>query len=181
MGNRSGFIEYPDGTDKLVEQLKEELETHFESETVEGREAILAEIIQAYRVYHMTAANKPEAKSDALRECDSMSKAAIKMLKTLESLQDPIATHYDMWMHSNGEHPSLQAALDNHIKALYWTERQLGTEPKSKPQQKAQAKRAFKNKIEYIFETHNLESETENFKDNQGSFVTDTLETFDLI
>jgi hypothetical protein len=179
MSDFIGFIEYSDGREKCVKRLKEDI-ADLENQTKESRKVILAEILSVYRVYYIAATNKPDAHSDAETQLEYMGRAAHRMLKSIKSINDPVSTLYDTWMHRYSEHGLLKAALENHLKAVYWTERQLEKEPKSKPQPKAQALKNLKGDLQVIFEKHNLQSETPDFDDNQGAFVLDVLEAFSL-
>lgn len=177
MAKHSVFIDYPNGREKCVKKLKKDI-SDLENQTDESRGIILAEILSAYAVYYTSATHKPIALSDAERQLENMDRSARRMLKSINSMNDPVSVHYDAWMHRNGEHGSLKAALENHLKAVCWTERQL--EKKSKPQPKAQALKNFKSRLKAIFEEHNLQSETPDFDDNAGSFIADVLEVFNL-
>ncbi len=111
-----------------------------------------------------------------------MLKAAHKMLDSMESMNDPITSHYDHWMNLNNEHGSLKDALKNHVSALYWAERQLAIEESVKPkrQRKPAARDQFILTLKAIYKRHNSPYEMVDFNDNQGAFVTDTREVFDL-
>ena len=176
-----GFIEYPAGFEQRIQSLKAELEqAHFYTHDAEAREAILAEIIAAYDLYYCATTHKPDALSDAKRQCDRMVNAAHKMLNSIESMNDPITPQYDYWMHRNNVHGSLEDALNNHVRALYWTELQLEKAAKPEQQSKTGARQQFVRTLRAIYKRHNPPSETADFNDNQGAFIADTLEVFDF-
>jgi hypothetical protein len=124
MSDFSGFIDYPNGREECVKKLKEDI-SYLENQTDESRGIILAEILSAYAVYYTSATHKPSALSDAVTQLEYMDRSARKMLKSIKSMNDPVLTDYDAWMHRYGEYGSLKAALENHLEAVYWTERQL--------------------------------------------------------
>ena len=180
MSTRGVFVEYPAGMERRIEQLKEEIETQFYHQSGDIKEAILSEILGAYRIYYLIATNKSDAYSNVVKDLDSMGKAARKMLKSIEAMKHPISTHYELWMRRTGDRGTLKLALENHLEAVKWTKRQLENDPKSKPQPKAQARKILISKLQAIFETHNPESKKPDFKDTQGAFVSDVLEAFGL-
>jgi len=177
----SGFIEYPNDINERIQKFESDLEqAHFQGLDIEAKEEVLAEIRVAYRLYYMAKSHKPDAVSKALRDCDRMANSANKMLKSINSIYDPIALHYDFWMHHNKSAGALRTALKNHVKALYWTERQLDTPSEPGPHRETAARKQFKHSLKAIYERHNPPSETADFKDNQGAFIADTMEAFDL-
>jgi hypothetical protein len=177
----SGFIEYPTDMNERIQKFEADLEqAHFQGLDVENKEEVLAEIRVAYRLYYMAKTHKPDALSQAIRDCDRMANAANKMLTSIRAINDPIEPHYDFWMHHNKSAGTLKTALENHVSALYWAERQLDTVSKPEQRRETAARKQFKHSLKAIYERHNPPSETVDFEDNQGAFIADTMEAFDL-
>jgi hypothetical protein len=182
MSKEAKWVEYPGGLNKLSQKLRTQLEDDFDSQDAETREVILAEIIDSYGVYYKATNHKPDALSKARRDCDRMINSAHKMLDSIKSMNDRVAPHYDSWTYRSNVQGSLKTALENHVSALQWAEQQLAIEKPVKPkrQTKPAAKRQFIDNLKALFERHNPPSETVDFDDNLGSFITDTLKVFDL-
>jgi len=103
-----------------------------------------------------------------------------KILKSINSMNDPIASHYYYWMRRNASPEALKTALKNHLKALYWVERQLDTVSKPGQQREARARRQFKKSLKAFYTRYYPPSDTADFNDNRCAFITDTLAAFDL-
>jgi hypothetical protein len=178
---KSGYIEYPNEMNERIQKFEANLEqAYFQDLDIEAKEEVLAEIRVAYRLYYMAKTHKPDALSQAIRDCDRMANSAKNMLKSINSINDPIAPHYDFWMHRNKSAGTLKTALKNHVKALYWAERQLDTVSKPEQQLEVGARNQFKHSLKAIYERHYPPSETADFDDNLGAFIAATLEAFDF-
>ena len=177
----SGLIEYPNGLKEHIKVFETDLEdAHFQGMDTETQEEILAEIRVAYRLYYMAKTHKPNALSVARRDCGRMINTSHKILKSINSMNDPIASHYNYWMRRNASPGALKTALENHLKALYWVERQLDTVSKPGQQREARARRQFKKSLKAIYTRYYPPSDTADFNDNRCAFITDTLAAFDL-
>jgi hypothetical protein len=169
----SGFMEYPEDIEALKVDLEE---AHFPDLNASEREQILAEILNAYRLYHAGASYKPDAPKTAERKCEAMLKAAHKMLDSLDNMKIPVMLYYDYWMHRNGQAGKLKAALKAHVQALHWTVRQVEAAGAAGQHPEAAARNQFIRTLRAIYrERHADGTDTD-----RDGFVNDVLEAFEI-
>jgi len=177
----SDFIEYPKRLNRQIRKFESNLEeVHFQGLDTETQEELLAEIRIAYRLYYMAKKHKPNALLAARRDCDRMINASNKMLKSIRSMNELIAPHYEYWMRHNASPGALKAALANHVKALHWAKRQLDTASASGQQHETSAQSQFKESLKAIYMRYHPPSDTADINDSRCAFISDTQKAFDL-
>jgi hypothetical protein len=157
----SGFIEYP----ASLEALQAELGPDYP-------QAIAVEAMAAYKLYYFAARSKPQALSEARRQCDRMINAAHKVLNTLDAMKPPVTPFYEHWMYRNGEAGKLKSALQTHVQALHWAERQMKAAGNPEQQTGAGARQFFIDRLREIFERHDPDGS----RDEHSGAIRDTLD-----